>query len=66
MIDEKAVMYRTIDVPVVDGIATLPDGRTVRSRSQVVRVPYLTAEDHARLTAMLPEGYDCDCCDHDD
>lgn len=31
--------YHFVDVPVIDGTATLPDGRTVRSDSQVVRVP---------------------------
>lgn len=33
--------FHFIDVPVIDGTATLPDGRTVRSNSQVVRVPIL-------------------------
>jgi hypothetical protein len=31
--------YRLVEVPVVDGIATLPDGRTVVSTSDVVVVP---------------------------
>ena len=33
--------WTTVDVPVIDGIATLPDGRTVASQAQVVRVPVL-------------------------
>lgn len=31
-----------VDVPVVDGIATLPDGRTIESSAEVVRVPTLS------------------------
>ena len=38
---KPAPTYRYIDVPVLNGIATLPDGRTVRSQSQVVRVPVM-------------------------
>lgn len=33
--------YHFVDVPVIDGTATLPDGRTVQSDSQIVRVPIL-------------------------
>lgn len=33
--------YHIVDIPVVNGIATLPDGRTVRSTANVVRVPVL-------------------------
>ena len=29
-----------VNVPVVDGLARLPDGRTVASESAIVRVPY--------------------------
>jgi len=36
--------YKIIDIPVVHGIATLPDGRTVRSESKVVRFPLLVGE----------------------
>jgi hypothetical protein len=31
--------WKFVDCPVVDGVATLPDGSTVRSSSAVVRVP---------------------------
>lgn len=33
--------FHFVDVPVVDGVATLPDGTTVRSDANVVRVPVL-------------------------
>ena len=36
--------YTVIDVPVIDGIATLPDGRTVASTAQLVRVPVFVTE----------------------
>lgn len=61
-----AIEYRTMDIPVIDGIATLPNGSTVRSTSKVVRVPYLTPEDKERLAAMLPAyDEDEDCWDLD-
>jgi len=54
--DNEPILFRTFDVPVVDGFATLPDGRVIASNAKVVRVPYLTAEDHDRLmAAMFPE-----------
>jgi hypothetical protein len=36
-----SAMYRFVDVPVVNGIAVLPDGRTVASTSDMVRIPVL-------------------------
>ena len=30
-----------VDVPVINGIATLPDGRQIASSSHIVRVPIL-------------------------
>ncbi len=41
--------YRIDEVPVINGVATLPDGRTVRSSAQIVRVPVL-------LRASSPAG----------
>ena len=37
----QARSFHFIDVPVVDGVARLPDGRTIRSDGNVVRVPVL-------------------------
>lgn len=34
--------YKEVDIPVIAGMAHLPDGRTVESTAQVVRVPVLT------------------------
>lgn len=31
--------WHFVDVPVVDGVATLPSGQTVQSTAQIVRVP---------------------------
>jgi hypothetical protein len=33
--------FHTITVPVIDGIATLPDGRTVETTAKLVSVPVL-------------------------
>lgn len=38
--------WRLVDIPVIDGVATLPDGTTIRSEANIVRVPIL-AEDGA-------------------
>lgn len=54
MIDDDPIVYHTVDVPVVDGFATLPDGRVVASTASVVRVPFLTPEDRQRLADLLP------------
>jgi hypothetical protein len=45
-----APTFRYIDVPVIDGIATLPDGRTVASMANIVRVPVLSP-----VTTLAPE-----------
>jgi hypothetical protein len=37
----KAVTFATITIPVVEGTATLPDGRTVETTAQYVDVPVL-------------------------
>ena len=42
---ETRATYAMIDVPVIDGVATLPDGRTVTSTAQIVRVPVLVESD---------------------
>lgn len=55
-IGDTPILFRTIDVPVIDGVATLPDGRTVLSVAKFVRVPYLTPEDHQRLADLLPDA----------
>lgn len=39
--DEDEAFVELVDVPVVDGVATLPDGGTVTSTADVVRVPIL-------------------------
>ena len=31
--------YREVDVPVIDGVATMPDGRTIESTANIVRYP---------------------------
>ena len=31
--------YREVDVPVIDGVATMPDGRTIESTANSVRYP---------------------------
>ena len=56
--DERPILYRTQDIPVVDGIATLPDGRTVHSTANAIRVPYLTPEDQERLAALMAAAED--------
>jgi hypothetical protein len=47
--------YSTQDVPVVDGIATLPDGRTVASTAQVVRYPYISGSRCLRCDKVRDE-----------
>jgi hypothetical protein len=41
---QPAPVYEYVSVPVVAGVATLPDGRTVRSSANVVRVPILPSD----------------------
>lgn len=53
--DDKRPGYHIIDVPVIDGVATLPDGRTVRSSGHVIRVPIA---DNLPTAAPL-DGPDC-------
>ena len=31
--------YREVDVPVIDGVATMPDGSTIESTANIVRYP---------------------------
>ena len=31
--------YREVDVPVIDGVATMPDGRTIQSTANIIRYP---------------------------
>lgn len=45
--------FTLLDVPVIDGVATLPDGTTVRSGSKVVQVAIPTRD--ATATAVQPE-----------
>jgi hypothetical protein len=40
---DPALTYHVEEVPVINGVATLPDGRTVTSDSNIVRVPVLDA-----------------------
>jgi hypothetical protein len=61
--DEKPITYQTIDVPVIDGVATLPDGRLVKSSAKVVRVPYLTPEDEQRLAEAINGPFSDDSLD---
>ena len=58
VVDIEPITYRTVDVPIIDGTATLPNGAVISGLSPLVvtvRVPYLTDEDKARLIAQLPE-----------
>ncbi len=45
-----------VDVPVVHGAATLPDGRTVESSAQVVRVPILSERYDVRPIRPVPKN----------
>jgi excisionase family DNA binding protein len=65
MSDDEPILYRTVDVPVIDGIATLPDGRTVASLAKVLRVPFLTPEDRQRMVDLLPPADDTEDDDLD-
>ena len=40
-VSSRAKGYKEVDIPVIDGTAYLPDGRTIESTAQVVRVPVL-------------------------
>lgn len=42
MIGTRVKRWKEVDIPVIDGTAHLPDGRTIASQSQIVRVPVLT------------------------
>lgn len=53
-VSDKPITYNELDVPVIDGFATLPDGRRIASSAQVVRVPCLDAENTERLRAAIP------------
>ena len=44
-----------VDSPVVDGVAVLPDGREVRSESQVVRAPILSDRYDQRPIRPVPK-----------
>lgn len=54
----KAPTYRVVDVPVIGGVAVLPDGRMVESTARVVRVvPVLVGE--MRLPVLDDEDQEC-------
>jgi hypothetical protein len=42
-LERSTPTWTLLEVPVIDGVATLPDGRTVQSSSRVVSVPVLGA-----------------------
>lgn len=50
--NEEPITHRTMDILVVDGRATLPDGSIVETSAKVVRVPYLLPEDAERLQML--------------
>jgi len=52
---DEPVRYHTLDVPVVNGFATLPDGRVVAAEEDFVRVHFLTPEAQKQLRAALVE-----------
>ena len=39
--------YREVDVPVIDGVATMPDGRTIASTANIVRFTVAQLNDMA-------------------
>ena len=41
-VERPAPTWTYVDVPVIDGTTTLPDGRQMYSTAQVVRVPVLS------------------------
>ena len=52
---DEPVRYHTLDIPVVNGFATLPDGRVVAAEEDFVRVHFLTPEAQKQLRAALVE-----------